>query len=134
MTDNTVKDNHHKLRQDLLDNISLIKRMFSVEQTLRTKLEEEERKGAERERLNWELQVENTELRERIEILESMFLEGSHKKREEVGKCVRRERKCGTVCAPSGPPLPSPLPMDGGSRLCSTANSRHPREARFAPG
>lgn len=55
-----------------------MKRMFTVEQALRARLEDEEVRGEERERESQTLQAENADLRERVDLLSSL-LEGKCK-------------------------------------------------------
>jgi hypothetical protein len=74
-THSEVEAVNKKLRSDLLENIDLIKRMFSVEQNLRARLEEEESRANDKEADNRMLQIENNNLRERVEILESLIME-----------------------------------------------------------
>jgi regulator of replication initiation timing len=58
------------MKKDTLGHVQLIKQMFQVEQQIRNQLDEESDGKAQAERQNRELNIENRELRERIEVLE----------------------------------------------------------------
>jgi hypothetical protein len=58
------------MKQDTLGHVELIKRMFQVEQQIRKQLDEDGEGRARAEQQNRALNMENRELRERIEVLE----------------------------------------------------------------
>ena len=62
------------LKESLIDNVSLIKQMFGIEQQLRKTLENSELIIQKKNTENSQLNFENNELREKIEILESILL------------------------------------------------------------
>ena len=63
-----------RLKKNLLDNIQLIKEMFQTEQGLRKRMEEQEQEHDVLQNENYDLNVENRTLRERVEILEYMVM------------------------------------------------------------